>query len=75
MTTLPFGRPLTRYDLDGLPDDGHRDELIDGVLVVSPSPRPAHQLVKRDRFESAGVRSYWLVDPDAVPAAAGPCVP
>jgi Uma2 family endonuclease len=45
VTTLPFGRPLTRDDLDGLPDDGHRYELIDGVLVVSPSPRPRHQLL------------------------------
>jgi hypothetical protein len=46
MTTLPFGRPLTRADLDDLPeDDGHRYELIDGVLIVSPSPRHAHQVV------------------------------
>ena len=43
VTTLPFGRPLTRADLEDLPDDGHRYELIDGVLIVSPSPRFAHQ--------------------------------
>lgn len=136
MTTLPFGRPLTRADLEDLPDDGHRYELIDGVLVVSPSPRLPHQdmvgnlylllradcpphlkvvlapfdvaladdtvvipdllvadrtqftvkelpgppllavevlspstrrfdlLLKRDRFQSAGVASYWLIDPE-----------
>jgi Uma2 family endonuclease len=137
MTTLPFGRPLTRADLESLPtDDGHRYELIDGVLLVSPGPRHGHQtvlgnlhllmrqscpvhlqvlfapfavalsedtevqpdllvaprsqftdrelpgapllavevlspstrrvdlLLKRDRFQSAGVPSYWLVDPD-----------
>lgn len=136
MTTLPFGRPLTRADLEDLPDDGHRYELIDGVLVVSPSPRIRHQdmvgnlhlllragcpphlkvvlapfdvaladdtvvipdllvadrtqftdkelpgppllavevlspstrrfdlLLKRDRFQSAGVASYWLIDPE-----------
>jgi Uma2 family endonuclease len=40
---LPFGEPLTRADLDAMPDDGHRYELIDGVLVVTPSPRPEHQ--------------------------------
>lgn len=45
MTTLPFGRPLTRADLEGLPDDGHRYELIDGSLIVSPSPRHGHQTV------------------------------
>jgi Uma2 family endonuclease len=28
-----------------MPDDGHRFELVDGVLVMSPSPRPLHQRV------------------------------
>jgi Uma2 family endonuclease len=136
MTVLPFGRPLTRADLQDLPDDGHRYELIDGTLLVSPAPRWQHQLVlgrlhlllsgacppdlcvvfapfavaladdtevqpdllvaprsqftdkelpgppllalevlspstrrvdlllKRDRLQSAGVPSYWIVDPD-----------
>ncbi len=137
MTTLPFGRPLTRADLEVLPDDdGHRYELIDGVLLVSPAPRHGHQtavgnlhlllrqscpaglqvilapfavaladdtevqpdllvapraqftdrelpgapmlaievlspstrrvdlLLKRDRFQAAGLPAYWLVDPD-----------
>jgi Uma2 family endonuclease len=45
VTTLPFGRPLTRADLETMPDDGHRYELIDGVLIVSPGPRYAHQAV------------------------------
>lgn len=40
---LPHGRPLTRADLDRMPDDGHRYELIDGVLIVSPAPRIRHQ--------------------------------
>ena len=43
VTTLPFGRPLTRDDLAAMPDDGHRYELVDGVLVVSPSPVLRHQ--------------------------------
>ena len=43
MTTLTFGRPLTRADLEDLPDDGHRYELIDGVLLVSPGPQLPHQ--------------------------------
>lgn len=136
VTTLPYGRPLTRADLADLPDDGHRYELIDGVLIVSPGPQLPHQdmvgnlylllrsgcpahlkvvlapfavalakdtevqpdllvaertqftrkelpgpplldvevlspstrridlLLKRDRLQSAGVPSYWLVDPE-----------
>lgn len=36
---------LTREDLDRMPDDGNRYELIEGEIVMSPSPRPRHQLV------------------------------
>lgn len=135
---LPRGRSLTRDDLDAMPDDGHRYEIIDGTLIVSPAPIRLHQrivtqlvraleaarpddsyevlvapfdvvlaidtvvqpdvlvareadltdrdlpaapmlavevlspgtrrvdlLLKRSRYESAGVRSYWIIDPDA----------
>lgn len=40
--TLPRG-PLTRDDLETMPDDGRRYELIDGVLIVSPVPVRLHQ--------------------------------
>ena len=40
---LPFGRPLTIDDLEQLPDDGHRYELLDGTLLVSPAPGWSHQ--------------------------------
>lgn len=43
VTTLPSGRPFTRADLDAVPDDGHRYELVDGALVVTPAPGPRHQ--------------------------------
>lgn len=39
---LPRG-PVTRDVLDSMPDDGHRYELIDGILIVSPAPRMVHQ--------------------------------
>ncbi len=47
---LPRGRALTRSDLDSMPDDGHRYELLDGVLVVSPAPRIVHQQVSGKLF-------------------------
>lgn len=39
----PRGRPWTVDDLAGLPDDGLRRELVDGVLLVSPAPTVLHQ--------------------------------
>jgi Uma2 family endonuclease len=38
------GRPFTVADLDRLPDDGRRYELLNGVLIVSPRPSTVHQL-------------------------------
>jgi Uma2 family endonuclease len=35
----------TTDDLDNLPDDGRRRELLDGVLIMSPSPTAAHQII------------------------------
>ena len=45
VTTLPYSGPYTRDDLELMPDDGHRYELLDGTLLVSPAPRPLHQRV------------------------------
>ena len=39
------GRPFTVAELDQMPDDGRRYELLDGALVVSPRPTTIHQVV------------------------------
>ena len=39
------GRPFTVADLDRMPDDGRRYELLDGALAVSPRPTTVHQFV------------------------------
>lgn len=42
---FPHHEPLTRTDLESIADEGRRYELVDGVLLMSPSPRPLHQRV------------------------------
>ena len=42
---IPQGRPFTVDDLEAMPDDGNRYELIDGMLVVSPAPGMRHQKI------------------------------
>lgn len=43
--TIYLGRPegFDVPDLDALPDDGRRHELVDGVIVSSPAPSYIHQ--------------------------------
>lgn len=50
VTLLPQSRPLTRADLDEMPDDGHRHELIDGALIVTPAPGRWHQTAVGELF-------------------------
>ena len=60
-----FGSPFTVAELDRMPDDGHRYELLDGVLVVSPRPTTVHQFV--------ATRLASMLDRDhARPADQGP---
>jgi Uma2 family endonuclease len=42
-SVIPHGRPFTVDDLAGMPDDGNRYELIDGMLLVTPAPGWGHQ--------------------------------
>ncbi|WP_410671814.1 Uma2 family endonuclease [Amycolatopsis sp. cmx-4-68] len=50
--------PLTVQDLEGMPDDGRRHELVDGLLIVSPAPGRRHQKI---------VVGLWRVLEDACP--------
>ena len=43
MSVMPVNNLLTREDLDALPDDGLRHELIDGAIVMTPAPGVGHQ--------------------------------
>jgi Uma2 family endonuclease len=49
MTETVASEGFTRADLDAMydqrPDDRRRYELIGGAIVVTPSPRPVHQVV------------------------------
>lgn len=40
-----WGEPFAVEDLDRMPDDGRRYELIDGMLIVSPASNLGHQRV------------------------------
>ena len=66
---LPAG-PLTVADLEAFPDDGHRYELIDGALVVTPAPGFGHQMVvmqlSRRLDETAPVELAVLPAPFAI---------
>jgi Uma2 family endonuclease len=41
-------RRYTADDLDEMPDDGNRYEVIDGVLFVTPAPALPHQLAQME---------------------------
>jgi hypothetical protein len=56
---LPHGRAFTRADLDAMPDNGNRYELVDGAFIVTPAPYLRHQVV---------VTQIWLRLYQACPA-------
>jgi Uma2 family endonuclease len=60
-----FGDSFTVADLDRMPSDGHRYELVDGTLVVSPRPTTVHQAVAGRLFGvlSAVCPDEYLVVP------------
>ena len=66
--SIPF---YTVDDLANFPDDGNRYELLDGVLLVTPSPNQEHQVIAARLIQhllgalvGSGVR---VVGPGVVP--------
>jgi Uma2 family endonuclease len=53
----------TTDDLDQLPEDGHRYEIIDGALIVSPPPTSRHQkiVVRLDTALEAACPASWAI--------------
>jgi Uma2 family endonuclease len=43
MTAVETPGRFTRADLDAMPDDGRRYELLDGAIIVTPAPSRDHQ--------------------------------
>ena len=60
------GQPFTVTELDRIPDDGRRYELLDGVLVVSPRPTTIHQVAAYRLATALGVAcpDGWQVVPE-----------
>lgn len=56
---LYAGLRLTADEYLALPDDGFKYELLDGVVVISPSPIPQHQ---RLLFQISGQLFVYLSD-------------
>ena len=54
--------PFSIELLDRFPNDGNRYEILDGVLIVTPAPRPAHQTVQMNIAMALGpyVRQHHL---------------
>src|ERR1700730_6853067 len=67
------GRAVPVADLDRMPDDGHRYELLDGALVVSSRPTNPHQEVAMElagRLRSVCPRDLRVIPEPAVQLSA-----
>jgi Uma2 family endonuclease len=71
---IPDARRKLGYDdLSGMPDDGLTREILDGELIVTPSPSPQHQRVSKrllrrleDYFEARGLGEVFAAPLDTI---------
>lgn len=70
---MDTSRIWTYDDLARLPDDGKRYEILDGDLVVSPSPTPDHQralgklfLMLQRQLQDHGIAEVFFGPMDAI---------
>ena len=63
VTTPTLGPGHTRDDLDRMPEDGNRYELLEGEIVMSPSPRYVHQRIssRLHVLLAASCPQEWIV--------------
>ena len=54
MSVMVTNGLFTREDLDAMPEDGRRYELLDGAIIMSPSPGLSHQRI--------GMRIWRMLD-------------
>lgn len=59
---LTYRAVLTYKEYEALPADGHRYEIHEGKLSVTPAPSPQHQMMSRNLFRvlDAHVRAQGL---------------
>jgi len=58
----PASRDWTTEDLDELPEDGVRREIIDGVLIVSPGSVTMDRITKPALYAQAEIPFYWRIE-------------
>ena len=44
---------------------GQADDLLLAIEIISPGSARADRVIKRRRYQRAGIPEYWIADPDA----------
>jgi Uma2 family endonuclease len=65
--TSPLSRPAalgpwTVQDLQELPDDSYRYDVLVAIEVISPKNAGHDLILKRHEYGAAGIAQYWVAD-------------